>query len=191
MSLKELTRNIHRQAERKVFAQRLISGNITVKEYYNYLSNQYYNYFELEFTVKVWLPDTLHGIFRSSAILNDIKELQDKYESLSADDTIITKSTKEYVNYIRKISNSDLMIQKTMLLPHVYVRHFGDMFGGSIIKNRVPGSGSMYEFENKEFLIQELRKLLDNNMAMVDGAIICFDFVIRMFDELVNYSDLG
>ena len=70
----------------------------------------------------------------------------------------------------------------------MYVRHFGELHGGQMIKKRVPGSGKMYEFElEKEYLIEEFRKLLDDDMA--EEAKICFDFASQLFDELSQNID--
>ena len=71
----------------------------------------------------------------------------------------------------------------------MYVRHFGDMYGGAIIQKRVPGSGTMYNFDNKEELKQLLRELLTDDMA--EEANICFEFAIRLFEELEHVADLG
>jgi heme oxygenase len=66
----------------------------------------------------------------------------------------------------------------------MYVRHFGDMYGGAMIAKKVPGSGMMYYFEEKEELKEKLRSLLNDDMA--DEANRCFEFAIRLFEELVN-----
>jgi len=75
------------------------------------------------------------------------------------------------------------------IISHLYVRHFGDMYGGAIIAKRVPGSGTMYQFENKEEMKQNVRLLLNDNMA--DEANKCFAFAIRLFEELVNEERIG
>jgi heme oxygenase len=65
----------------------------------------------------------------------------------------------------------------------MYVRHFGELHGGQMIKKKIPGNGIMYEFEgDTKHLIEEFRKLLDDDMA--EEAKICFDFASQLFDEL-------
>ena len=65
----------------------------------------------------------------------------------------------------------------------MYVRHFGELHGGQMIKKKIPGNGIMYEFEgDTKYLIEEFRKLLDDDMA--EEAKICFDFASQLFDEL-------
>ena len=69
------------------------------------------------------------------------------------------------------------------ILAHMYVRHFGELHGGQMIKKKVPGSGLMYEFEgDKQELIDEFRTLLNDDMA--EEAKKCFDFASELFDEL-------
>jgi heme oxygenase len=72
--------------------------------------------------------------------------------------------------------------EKDDLLAHIYVRHFGDMYGGQMIKKRNPGSGKMYEFENVEELKTTVRAMLHDDMA--DEANLCFEFAMQLFEEL-------
>ena len=70
------------------------------------------------------------------------------------------------------------------LVPHMYVRHFGDMYGGAMIAKKVPGMGMMYKFEEKDLLKAKVRAILTDDMA--DEANICFEYAIRLFGELVD-----
>ena len=72
--------------------------------------------------------------------------------------------------------------EKDDLLAHIYVRHFGDMYGGQMIKKRNPGSGKMYDFENVEDLKTTVRAMLNDDMA--DEANRCFEFAMELFEEL-------
>ena len=71
-------------------------------------------------------------------------------------------------------------------MSHLYVRHFGDMYGGSMIAKKVPGEGRMYQFKNKEHLISRVRSKLNDNMA--PEANVCFEYATKMFEEIVNYD---
>jgi heme oxygenase (biliverdin-producing, ferredoxin) len=183
-SLKELTIEQHRRAERQPFAKLLLSGNIDPYLYYQYLTNQWSNYTVLESVVR--LPIYLTPIFRASKILDDMKELEQMY-GYSWNPYVIRKSTTEYVGYIYELSKVE---KNHDLLAHVYVRHFGDMHGGAIIQGRVPGKGTMYDFDNREQLITDMRKLLIDSMA--EEANLCFDYATRLFEELMDEEhDLG
>lgn len=179
MNLKELTWENHKKAERKEFASILMSGNISPKLYYKYLTNQFYMYVALEESLRICgFPN--HPVFRAERIRDDMQELEQEF-SFVFDPVDICKVTTEYVTHIENLSlNEDL----EGLIAHMYVRHFGDMYGGAMIAKRVPGSGKMYEFENKEDLKVELRAMLNDGMA--DEANRCFEFAIRLFEELGN-----
>ena len=98
----------------------------------------------------------------------------------------LSNVTSEYANHIE-----NLMLNEDVdgLIAHMYVRHFGDMYGGAMIAKRVPGSGKMYQFEDKEDLKVHLRGLLNDDMA--DEANRCFGYAIRLFEELGDYASLG
>jgi heme oxygenase len=120
-------------------------------------------------------------MFRAKHILNDMQELEYDY-GFSHNPYVTRKVTTEYVDYIYNLAKDPS--NNYRLLAHMYVRHFGDMFGGSIIQNRVPGSATMYDFDHKDKLIEDMRKLLREDMA--DEANVCFDFATRLFEELMD-----
>jgi len=70
----------------------------------------------------------------------------------------------------------------------MYVRHFGDLFGGQLMKKVVPGLGSMYEFEDRSNLIKKLRERLDDNLA--DEANKVMLWAIDLFQELADEHDI-
>lgn len=174
-NLKELTWEHHEKAEQSPFASLLMSGDIEPKDYQKYLFNQMVCYGALEGAVD--LPEPWRGVFRADAIFQDMQELMKEYNLTPIEKALNT--TVEYVGYIESIKNDN-----HKLLAHLYVRHFGDLHGGQMIKKKVPGSGKYYDFEHRYELIKGLRSLLDDSMA--DEARICFDFAFRSFEELSN-----
>ena len=130
---------------------------------------------EVSLIAKGFDPKLWH-VFRREAIKEDLQELESLY-GFSFDPSLFVPSTSEYPTYIESLDYEGL-------LAHMYVRHFGDMYGGSIIQKRVPGSGKMYDFEDKDNLKESLRSMLDDSMA--DEANRCFEFAIRLFEELEN-----
>jgi heme oxygenase len=172
-NLKELTWEHHERAETSYFAKQLMSGEITPREYQEYLFNQMICYGALEGVVD--LPEEYKGVFRANEIFEDMHEIQKEYNLSPIERALNT--TVEYVNYIESIRHNN-----HKLLSHLYVRHFGDLHGGQMISKKVPGSGKYYQFENRYDLIKGLRTLLDDSMA--DEARICFDFAFRSFEEL-------
>ena len=179
MNLKELTWKNHKKAERKEFASVLMSGNISVPLYYSYLYNQYHMYSVLESALaQRGFPAMMYDVFRTTAIREDMAELEHDYGMLP-------EKTKLYplvADYHEHILNLERERDYDGLVAHMYVRHFGDMYGGSMIAKKVPGAGRMYEFNDKENLKAKLRELLNDDMAK--EANICFEYAIKLFEEL-------
>ena len=180
MTLKDATYDLHKQAEKNPFAQLLLSGNITETEYAKYLVNLMPIYHVIENVAGsnghlVGVED----IQRNGLIHNDIKEL----EQLGADlfEYEVLPSTVEYVDYLYTLSDSNI-------LAHLYTRHFGDLYGGQILKSRVPGSGSMYEFNDRKGLIEKTRTLLSDDLG--PEARIAFSHAISLFNDLSNELNL-
>ena len=174
--LKELTWAHHQAAERRAFARELITGRIDPKLYYKFLCCQYMNYQVLE--QHAIIPPHLYPIKRAGRIWQDIRELEQMYGF--EPDGNFPPSVNKYSNHIHMLADED---NNESLLAHMYVRHFGELHGGQIIKKKTPGSGLMYEFEgDTKVLIEEFRKLLNDDMA--EEAKVCFDFASELFDEL-------
>jgi heme oxygenase (biliverdin-producing, ferredoxin) len=170
--LKELTLDIHRDAERSRFAQRLLRG-LSAAEYYQYLYNQYMIYDALETRLAQVLPE-LKPVFRASRMFVDLRELERDHGCATVPHSVMPV-VKAYERHIQTLDSDGL-------LAHLYVRHFGDMYGGQIIKNRIPGSGSMYDFSDVEIWKAKIRERLNDGMA--PEAIRCFEFAIQLFKEL-------
>lgn len=179
MNLKELTLENHKRAERSKFAGILIGGDIDPLLYYAYLCNQSHVYKALEEKLPLSLLG-LEKIARSSLIEEDIVELERKY-NFKRITVPALPSTISYQRYLNELQATN----PRGVIAHLYVRHFGDMYGGSIIAKKTPGSGKMYEFENKDILKERVRKLLDDEMALEANR--CFDFAIRLFEELEEW----
>lgn len=173
--LKELTLEVHKRAERSEFAGKLIKG-LTPDEYHKYLYNQYMIYEVLETQVCNLIPE-IKDVCIAIRILADLKELETKFEVPQAEIGAMLPVVREYEKHISTLDRDGL-------LAHVYVRHFGDMYGGQIIKKRNPGSGTMYDFDNVEELKTRIRAMLSDDMAAEANR--CFEFAIQLFKELDN-----
>lgn len=170
--LKELTWHNHQKAERTKFARKLLGG-ISPKDYYRYLYNQYMLYHALETRAADLLPE-LRGIFRSQHIIKDLQELERLYDIENSINNLMPVVSK-YEQHLEKLDRDGI-------LAHIYVRHFGDMYGGQMIKKHVPGSGLMYNFIDVDNLKQTVRAMLHDSMA--DEANSCFEFAMQLFEEL-------
>lgn len=177
MSLKELTAEKHKSAERQEFVKVMFSGNIHPHFYAAFLENQHDIYEILEVcATQNNLLSGLPDIYRSKAIYSDLFEITDNHSFKPPKLPV----TKEYIDYIINLSKNS----PNLLFAHIYVRHMGDLFGGQMIAKKVPGSGKFYQFENPDLLKTLIRERLDDSLA--DEANVCFDFAIKMFQQLMD-----
>lgn len=170
--LKELTWEVHQRAERTEFARKLLKG-LEPKDYHRYLYNQYMIYSILEDAAERHNLK-LQDIYRAKHIYDDIRELEKEYMIGTTPDLLMP--------VVRKYEKHVISLDEAGILAHIYVRHFGDMYGGQMIKKRNPGSGTMYDFENVDELKARVRSMLSDNMA--EEANLCFEFAIELFKEL-------
>ena len=176
MSLKDLTKEAHSNAERQEFVKILFSGNIDSKLYATYLRNQFFMYDALErAAASHGLLITLPDVHRADKIDQDFLELwTDRQE-----DAHLCPVVQDYIDYIGEIRN-----EPDRLMAHMYVRHMGDLAGGQMIAKRVPGSGKYYEFADPESLKIAIRQKINDNMA--EEAKVCFEFATRFFQEMMD-----
>lgn len=179
MSLRELTKENHTKAEKQEFVKILFSGKINPQLYATYLKNQHPIYEILEVCA---MP---HGLFngvsdlrRAPAILDDFIELWgDKEEQPQ-----LCSVVDDYIQYILSIKDDP-----KRLMAHIYVRHMGDLSGGQMIASRVPGRGKFYQFKNVDELKTLIRERIDDSMA--NEANVCFDYAIRLFQEMMDFVE--
>jgi heme oxygenase len=173
--LKELTWENHQRAERTEHARKLLKG-MTPVEYHRYIYNQYVQYAVLESrTATLGMLTGIEDIVRAPNIKEDMIELETQHNIQRSVD-LLCPVVNQYTAHVMQLENKD------DLLAHIYVRHFGDMYGGQMIRKRNPGSGKMYDFENVEELKATVRAMLNDNMA--DEANRCFEFAMQLFEEL-------
>lgn len=176
ITLREQIKEKHDIAENSPFTKLLLSGNISKEIYGDFLYNQKLCYIALEQEAN------------SAGLLKDFPEIcREKFIQKDLLDFDSSKfniyySTIDYAKHVNSLNGSRL------LLAHIYVRHFGDMYGGQMIKKVIPSKGYMYEFENRKELIDKVRAVLTDDLG--DEANICFDFAIKLFVELAYEYNL-
>lgn len=176
MSLKELTWEKHKSAERQEFVKVLFSGKINPRFYSAYLQNMLACYSMLESSATMHLLlDGIEDIKRTSLIQEDLDELGHK-----KDNSLFVPVVNEYLDHILRISWSE----PQKLMAHIYVRHMGDLSGGQMIAKKVPGSGRYYHFDNVEDTKTKIRERLSDDLA--EEANLAFDFSIAMFHQLME-----
>lgn len=180
MSLKELTKENHSNAERSWFAGRMFSGQITNPEYALYLKQQFESYSALEERFDnldsgsgVSFPD--ERIKRANNIHEDLLEMDPR-----GDDIPVLESTSLYCSYIKDCPDD-------LLYAHVYVRYLGDLKGGQMISKRVPGSGKYYKFDCPDDLEVAIRSRLREDDLFVEECKKCFTFAQKSFEDIREY----
>ena len=194
MSLASLTKVAHQNAERQEFAREMMSGNMSNEKYKTYLYNMWLVYDLLEdvaLSMGCFGPEDLSmpeddlpldGLTQADDIWADYTELGGTEENPPQ----VVPSTEAYRSHIVTNCQHD----KDKLFAHVYVRHMGDLSGGQMIKNKVPGSGKMYTFEAMTHSVDEMKTLIRKRTkdSMSDEANIAFDFSTKIFEELNNFT---
>jgi len=180
MSLKELTKEKHQDAERTEFAKLLLSGNISKEMYALYLAQMLEVYSKLEYyCAKAGLLTDLAGLGRAINIYEDFKEIG------IISNIKILEATQQYSLYLHNLFEDES--KHHLLMAHLYVRHMGDLYGGQMIAKKVPGSGKFYEFRNRDELISKIRERLTDDLG--NEANVAFDHAIAIMKEL-NESSL-
>lgn len=174
MSLREITQDLHKEAEGTNFAKLLLSGEISKKDYAQYLYQMLLVYGPIEFGNNVQQNfQHLVGLQRLPGIFQDYMELKEE-------ENFWLPSTLGYHSYLVELLNDPE--RRHLIKAHLYVRHMGDLFGGQIIKSRVPGSGKFYEFENPKELKNQIRAELTDDLG--PEARVAFEWAIKIMREL-------
>ena len=176
MSLRELTAEKHKDAERQAFVKELLGGSITEERYATFLYNLHpvYNVLEM-FAIANGLLADIPEVRRAPKIQADYQEL---WKNPTAPK--LCPTVPKYMKYIK----DELANDPDRLMAHLYVRHMGDLAGGQMIAKRVPGSGTMYQFDNVDELKNKIRAKLKDSMG--DEANVAFDIAIDMMKDMME-----
>lgn len=175
LQLKEAIAEKHSLAEKMPFNQRMFRGELSKEEYILYLCQQLAIFKSIE---RFPLPH--NGLIRCPNVFEDIKELMGLKDEQGLQIQPL-ESTKAYQKYLHSLTQEQL-------LPHIYLNYLAIMFGGQIMKSKVPGSGRMYEFNG------DVREIAGSIRAIQkdewgDEANKALDFNIAILDELQRVSE--
>jgi heme oxygenase len=166
--LKEAIAERHSIAEKMPFNQKMFKGELSPLEYANYLKSQWVIFSTLESHFDLPHP----GFERSLAIQADLDELGLDTQNIQAAET--------YACFLKRLSQEDANA-------HIYLNYLALLFGGQLMKTKVPGSGKMYAFENVPELIASVRRIQKDSWA--GQANLGLDFAIEIFRELEQISE--
>lgn len=172
MSLKDLTKEKHNEAESTEFMKAIFNKTLPIELWKDWTSQKILFYDAIESNAeKLGLLQNLQGIKRLAKLTEDFNKMYD------GADIIYTRiPVLEYVNYLNTLTK-----QKDKILAHLYTWHLGDMYGGQMIKKLIDAPHSSLEFENVNELMTNLRQLLHDGLA--DEANIAFDWAIKMMRD--------
>jgi heme oxygenase len=166
LSLKEATAEKHRMAERMPFNIRMFKGQLDKQAYLHYLVQQQHLFSILE---KDPLPHP--ALNRSAAVEEDIAGLI----AAGARRGDVLESTRAYADYLSGLNQNDR-------LPHVYLHYLALMFGGQMMKSKVPSGGKMYDFEQMQEALMAVRQVQQD--AWAGEVNKGFDYTIAIFESL-------
>jgi heme oxygenase len=183
MALRDLLKDIHNEAENTEFATLLMSGNMSPELYGLYLNQQFHIYSALENRAYKF-PFYLDNLRKMGRMM----QLETDRVGYVYPDKILP-TAKKYIKYCGQL-------REDQVIAHLYVRHFGDMYGGNMIQKKIPKcnrpseamhtEGLYYLFEEKKENISIMRNLLNDDMA--DECKIVFQYAIDLFKELMDYD---
>lgn len=172
MSLKELTKEKHTEAERTPFMRAVIKGKIPQDIWADWTYQ------------KALFYGAIEGAAGAAGLLNDLPDIRRAFYLWQDFEAMWDKDTTrpdfmpiavDYYNYILSISKDPVKV-----MAHLYVWHMGDLFGGQMIKKIVPGSHHSLEFKDVDELKSIIRTKLDDSMG--EEANVAFDWAIRMME---------
>lgn len=179
MTLKDITKDLHQQAESTQFMRALFDGKLHPEVWidFTYQKTLFYN--------------TIEGAAGSCRLLHDLPDIRRGFKIYQDYCAMISNSSTkyhyrssvvDYHNYILSINKDP-----DLIMAHLYVWHMGDLYGGQMIKRMVQGSHIALDFENKELLIQNIRAKL-NAETMGQEARRAFEWSIKILKEYDNIA---
>ena len=172
LQLKDAIAEKHSLAEKMTFNKRMFRGELSNEEYILYLCQQLAIFDAIE------LHELPHSALdRAGKVFEDIKELTGEGQ-IQITPLVATNEYRKYLNTLTKEEQ----------LPHVYLNYLALMFGGKMMKSKVPGSGKMYEFDgDMNEIIGSIRAIQTDEWA--DEANKALDYNINILDELQRVSE--
>jgi len=161
-----ILKEVHDKAEQTELSQQLITGDISEQEYSNFISNMGLVYNAIE----------SRGLIQHSDLLRSDKFLIDS--SMMRMQPEFVQSVWDYIDYIETLPEDKLW-------SHIYVHYLGDLYGGTVIKKVLPYSCAYLDFEDNAECIKYLRANAKMDSAQ---ATICFEWVIKIYNELYELS---
>jgi heme oxygenase len=88
-------------------------------------------------------------------------------------------ATQKYVQHMEKLDNR-------LVAAHVYVHYMGEMFGGQVLKKRIPHDNTTHmDIEKKTEAVAWIRELIhDRHDELKNEANTAFDLMMAIHNEI-------
>lgn len=184
MSLREITKNKHTEAEKTAFMKLVFEGRMPADVWKDYTYNKmmWYAAIEAKAHAEGLLTD-LPGIDRAYLLYRDWKAIGSEHV-IKDESFYVRPTTKQYVQHI-------LDLEPGLVLAHLYTWHMGDLFGGQMIKNKINFQTSdnttfphySLQFNNPDELKSKIYAKLSDDLGA--EAIRAFEFAIKIMNDYV------
>lgn len=174
MGLKEATAEKHRKAEIMPFNVLMINGKLIPAQYQWYLQAQYEIFSAIEDNFELPHP----ALARKAAVKSEMDSLSIPAQSAdNLNPTMpVVQSALDYAEYLKGLEQDEVNA-------HIYLHYLALMFGGQMIKKKVPGNGAMYDFgPDMMAAAGAIRAIQSDDWA--DEVNLGFDKMIQIFKEL-------
>lgn len=170
MSLKDLTKDKHTEAESTPFMRAVFDKTLPREIWADFTYNKmiFYGAIESKARAEGFMED-LYRIDRAYWLYEDFKAM--------GCPATVKPAVAEYRQYI-------LDLEPGKVLAHLYTWHMGDLHGGQMIKKIVDSPHRSLEFEDRVGLINTMRAKLDDSLG--EEANCAFDWAIRIMREYDN-----
>lgn len=171
MTIKDKTHALHELAEKTELSKKLASGTLSKEEYLYYLASKYLISFAIESKLTVSTD-----ISRQQKILSDIRSVSTNIQAVHYPPKAIFYSL------------SLLKLSTEQLQAHYYVNYLGDLYGGKLIKAKLPYQSHHLEFDNRAECIAEVREVITETDTFVDAAKDAFQTIIEIYEQIQHLT---
>ena len=179
MSLKDITKEVHTEAEQTPFMRAVFKKSMPADIWADYTYQKSIIYSSIESVARdAGYTVNCLDVERALKLYQDAKEMTDGHFPRLRPETV------EYSRYLL-----DLAGQGDKILGHLYTWHMGDLHGGQMIKKVMPQFPHRnLDFADVEGTKVKIRALLNDGIG--DEAISAFEWAIKLMetynDELPN-----
>lgn len=167
-TLKELTQENHRKAERSAFVGAMMRNQLT--------TNQWSRYLAWKRDILLFLDAKLNLTSKHSEFDRSQQFEKDILDTNGGD--VDLRATQDYIEHI----NSNIKDAWA----HVYVHYLGDLRGGQMLKKIVKLPMSHVEYLDADGLESVIRQHLTDDL--VDEANKGFEFTMQAMEEIMTYE---